>query len=290
MNNFQSKLQHSIELLRKAERLALKYSDKGFYLAFSGGKDSQALYHVAQLAGVKFEAHHALTTIDAPDLIYFIKRKYPSVIIDRPELNFSQLCLKKKALPMRQMRFCCAVLKETKGKGTVTLTGVRKGESAKRAKREEAELITRKKGKDYKGEFEQFDQFSRSKEIEGVQCIGGNDKLVVNPLIRWSEEDVWFFLNEVVKVEHCTLYDRGWKRVGCLFCPMSSRRSIEREVHMYPKYYSRVIRLIGRLRENGYLSDYADLTDEEVFEWWKSKQPLKNWYAYNKQQLEMQFF
>ena len=45
-------MQHSIELLQKAEKLALQYdATDGFYLAFSGGKDSQALYHVAVLGG-----------------------------------------------------------------------------------------------------------------------------------------------------------------------------------------------------------------------------------------------
>ena len=52
--SFAEKLKHSVELLRKAEKLALKYdSDDGFYLAFSGGKDSQALYHVALMGGGK---------------------------------------------------------------------------------------------------------------------------------------------------------------------------------------------------------------------------------------------
>lgn len=64
--NFDNKLQHSIDLLRKSEALALRYYAAGFYLAFSGGKDSQALYHVAELAGVRFEAHYALTTLDPP--------------------------------------------------------------------------------------------------------------------------------------------------------------------------------------------------------------------------------
>lgn len=64
--NFDNKLQHSIDLLRKSEALALRYYAAGFYLAFSGGKDSQALYHVAKLAGVKFEPHYALTTLDPP--------------------------------------------------------------------------------------------------------------------------------------------------------------------------------------------------------------------------------
>ena len=38
------KMEHSVELLRKAEKLALAYDvEDGFFLAFSGGKDSQAL-------------------------------------------------------------------------------------------------------------------------------------------------------------------------------------------------------------------------------------------------------
>ena len=51
-------LQRSVEILRRAEKIATRYdAENGFWLGFSGGKDSQALYHVAVLAGVKFKAH-----------------------------------------------------------------------------------------------------------------------------------------------------------------------------------------------------------------------------------------
>ena len=43
----QSKIDKSIALLQKAEKIALHYSDEGFYLAFSGGKDSQCIYELA---------------------------------------------------------------------------------------------------------------------------------------------------------------------------------------------------------------------------------------------------
>jgi phosphoadenosine phosphosulfate reductase len=287
--NFTNKLQHSIELLKKSERLALQYFDKGFYLAFSGGKDSQALYHVAKMAGVKFEAHYALTTLDPPELVRFIKRNYPDVVIDRPEQNFHELCLKKKALPTRLMRFCCAVLKETKGAGTVTLTGVRRQESLQRSRRNEAEIVARKEENRFTGSFEQLDQFTRTKEVEGVQCINGKDKIVINPIIEWTDKDVWHFLNEVVRVKHCELYDVGWHRIGCLFCPMASKKEIAKETKRYPKYKDAIVRTIHRLRLNGYVTDYKDLTDNEVFEWWVSKEPLAKWYADNKKQLKLKF-
>lgn len=48
-----AKMLHSVELIRRAQRLADMYDPvDGFFLAFSGGKDSQALYHITQLGGV----------------------------------------------------------------------------------------------------------------------------------------------------------------------------------------------------------------------------------------------
>lgn len=144
MSNLQSKIDNSIALLRKTESLALEMSDKGFYLAFSGGKDSQCLYHVANMAGVKFEAHYNLTTLDPPEPVRFIKSHYPDVIIDLPRKTFWQLCLEKGLLPTQRVRFCCAELKETHGAGTCTLVGIRHAESSRRRNRNEVELSGRK--------------------------------------------------------------------------------------------------------------------------------------------------
>ena len=74
----------------------MRFYDKGFYLAFSGGKDSQALYHVAKLAGVKFEARMNMTTVDPASVVSFVKREYPDVIRHVPEMNFFDLILKKR--------------------------------------------------------------------------------------------------------------------------------------------------------------------------------------------------
>lgn len=276
---FDSRLRHSIDLLRKSESLALRYCEKGFYLAFSGGKDSQALYHVAQLAGVRFEAHYAMTTLDPPEVVHFIRNHYPDVINDRPKLTFAQLCVKKKALPTRMMRFCCAALKETQGDGTVTLTGVRRQESVKRSFRREAEIAGSRAPK-FRGTMEQF---TRKKEIEGVQCVKGKDKIIINPIIDWSENDVWFFLNEVVNVAHCSLYDKGWRRLGCLFCPMANKKEVLRQSAAYPKYHALILRTIHRLRENGYMNSYPDLTDQEILDWWISKEGIRKWYNDHKQ-------
>ena len=57
----QDKINYSIDLIRRAESLALKMNPEGFYLAFSGGKDSQVIYELAKMAGVKVIRFHAFS-------------------------------------------------------------------------------------------------------------------------------------------------------------------------------------------------------------------------------------
>lgn len=54
--------------------LRLHEPPEGYYLAFSGGKDSCVIKELAKRAGVKFDAHYGNTTIDPPELVRFIKK------------------------------------------------------------------------------------------------------------------------------------------------------------------------------------------------------------------------
>ena len=70
------RVQLSITILREYE------PPEGYYLAFSGGKDSIVLHRLAEMAGVKFTAHYAYSGLDAPELVSFIKSVYPAVIFE----------------------------------------------------------------------------------------------------------------------------------------------------------------------------------------------------------------
>lgn len=72
------KVQTAIDRLRTFE------PKDGYFLAFSGGKDSQCIYHLAKMAGVKFDAHYQVTSVDPPELVQFIKAQYPDVHRDIP--------------------------------------------------------------------------------------------------------------------------------------------------------------------------------------------------------------
>ena len=57
---------------------------EGYYVAFSGGKDSCVVLDLVKRAGVKFDAHYNLTTVDPPELVRFVKDKHPEVEINKP--------------------------------------------------------------------------------------------------------------------------------------------------------------------------------------------------------------
>lgn len=281
--SLKKKIEYSIDLLRKSEKMAIRLDpENGFYLAFSGGKDSQALYHIAEMAGVKFKAHMNLTSVDPPEVIRFVKKQYPDVELIKPKMSIYDMALKKHILPTMRLRWCCAEFKEMSGAGKVTLIGIRKEESARRSKREE--VSTNIKGKRTE---ETFDQWSEHQE-KMVTCVGGKDKILVSPIIHWAERDVWEFLNDVVKVPHCELYDEGYTRIGCILCPMSNRKSKLRDIERFPHAKRRWIQTIEKLKNAGYINKNFD-DAEFAFEWWISGKNYKEFYAEQVLQKKIEF-
>lgn len=266
------KIEYSVGLIRKSENLALRLDpENGFYMAVSGGKDSQVLYHIAKLAGVRFKAHMNLTSIDPPEVIRFVKQEYPDVELIKPKMSIYEMAKKKCILPTKIMRWCCAEFKETSGAGKVTLIGIRREESVRRAKR--GEISTNIKGKRTE---ETFDQWSEHEE-QMVTCVGGKDKILVSPIIYWTKRDVWEFLNSN-NISHCKLYDQGYTRIGCICCPMSQLRQKRKEIERWPHVKRNWLKTIQWLIDNGYVN-YNFNDAETGFKWWISGKNFKQFYA-----------
>ena len=130
------------------DRLQAFCPPEGYYLAFSGGKDSCVIKELADQAGVKYDAHYNVTTIDPPDLVRFIRAYHRDVIFDYPEKPFFRL-LVEKGFPLRQARWCCDLLKERGGEGRRVVTGIRWSESQQRATRKTVEHCFKDKSKIY---------------------------------------------------------------------------------------------------------------------------------------------
>ena len=139
----------------------------GYYLAFSGGKDSVCIKALADMAGVKYDAHYNVTSVDPPELVRFIKQFHPDVMFERrirdgKPVTMWRLIREKGFPPTRLTRFCCTELKENGGEGRIVVTGVRWAESVNRRKNNGRVTIADKKA-------EETEFFKRTQR--GGRCI-----------------------------------------------------------------------------------------------------------------------
>jgi len=238
MFSFKEKVDEAIQLLREHE------PPEGYFLAFSGGKDSVVIYDLAVKAGVKFDAHYNNTQIDPPELRIFIRRNYPDTDWIPPKKTMFELIEKNRMLPTRVMRFCCVHLKEHSGMGRVLITGIRGAESIRRAKRKKVEKAINKIGTTF-----------------------------VHAIFDWTDEEVWQYIRSN-NIPYCKLYDEGWTRIGCIGCPMTSYARATWEFERYPGIKNAYLRALKKALEkvpNRYFgTDY-----ELMFEWWMSRLSVK---------------
>lgn len=256
-------VQTAIDRLRQFE------PPEGYYVAFSGGKDSIVVLDLIKRAKVKYDAHYNLTTVDPPELIYFIRDAYRTrgrksryrqrlraarlaghkkprpwleITVHKPKRTMWDLIAHKGFPPTRKIRYCCAELKEGGGKGRLVVTGVRWAESVRRSKRKMVE-----------------------------QCYNDNSKRYLHPIIDWSENDIWEYIRQR-KLPYCSLYDEGQKRIGCVMCPMGNAAGMLEDAARWPKiaqaYINAFDKACKRNRERGRTTGQA--TGKEMFDWWVS--------------------
>lgn len=273
------------------ERLKAFCPPEGYYVAFSGGKDSQCIYHLCKMAGVKFDAHYNVTSVDPPELIRFIKKNYQDVKFEHQNdrkgkpITMWSLIPENRMPPTQLARYCCKLLKETNGRGRFTVTGVRSSESVKRKKNsgvikvpyadERLKEELENDGLDFYatthgGLVLNYDNAENHRMTE--HCIR-TGKVIINPIIDWEEEDVWEFLNSI-GVEHCCLYDEGFTRIGCIGCPMGNAKNQLKQFERWPKYkelYLRAFKRMIEVRKERGLKVEGWETPEDVMKWWISR-------------------
>lgn len=266
-------IEYSVSLLRKSEKLALTMNPDGLIVGFSGGKDSQVLLDIVRLSGVKYQARMTMTSIDPPEVLRFIRQHYPDVIIDTPRITMRDLILKKGMLPTRRIRFCCKDLKESYYASSVVAVGVRAQESFQRRESGAIRWINHTGHYDIDGDYLvelpiEPSQYYGVEKLSTVHCVGSKDKVVIAPLFYWEESDIWDYIR-FKNLPTCSLYREGFKRVGCIFCPMASVAAKRLQLERYPlfrdKYFLPIIR---KLMERGKYRAFSSA--EEVFNWWMS--------------------
>lgn len=277
------KIKIAIELLKSYEHVAIKMDTEGYYVNYSGGKDSETIAYLCILAGVKFALHHNHTTLDTPELVRHVRKMQVwykenfniDLFIHYPEESMWDLMPRKLFPPTRRSRYCCDVLKERGGTGRFCVTGVRWSESNRRANNRALMELNAYSSKKNLIKLNN-DNSENRRLVEGCQV---KSKHMVNPIIHWSDEDVWEFIRKY-NLPYCELYDQGWERLGCIGCPLSSKNQ-ERELVAYPAYKENYLRAFRRMtqkrKEKGKTFWINEEDAEEMMEWWihgttKSKQ------------------
>ena len=91
------------------------------------------------------------------------------------------------------------------------------------------------------------------------------------PILLWKDQDVWDFIRSR-GVAYCSLYDEGFKRLGCVGCPLSSNRPAE--FARWPGFEKAWRLAITRWWERNQGTDKALArfkTPEALWRWWMNE-------------------
>ncbi len=215
--DLQRKVDYAIKLIQSASKIAGEHQQP-LEICYSGGKDSDVILELAKMAGVPYRAIYKNTTIDPPGTIKHALEVGAEMV--RPKETFFEL-IRRKGLPSRKVRFCCQVLKEYKILD-YAVVGVRRDESKKRE-----EL--------YK-EPEQCRVYANKERVRQYM-----------PILEWTSEDVEEFIHERNIKCHPLYYDENGRfdvtrRLGCMCCPLASKRKRIEEFKKHPLMVRQYIR------------------------------------------------
>lgn len=188
-------------------------------ISYSGGKDSDVILRLAQMAGIKHVAIHKRTTIDpAGTLQHAIENK---AVIIQPQKNFFEI-IQQHGFPTRRARFCCGYLKEYKVLETA-VHGIRVTESRKRAEIYKEPQICRVYG-------------NKKNRVE-----------VFLPILDWTNKDVKEFVEqENIKCHNLYYDERGMfnpkQRLGCICCPLQSQGRLVKDFKQHPQFVKAYIK------------------------------------------------
>ena len=283
----EDKVAESKRTLLLASDMSHTYYDKPLIITYSGGKDSEVLLRIAEECLVTdFEVLNNHTTVDAPQTVRHIEKTFKR-LNDKGiktmyhnrypvENTMWDLIVKKCFPPTRTVRYCCAILKETGTPNRLAALGVRAAESVQRQGREAFGVRGGQRRLVFFSVDHAEEVHRESQEINDpawdctlIKSMKDHKDTTVNAIYEWEDEDVWDFIRDR-QIEVNPLYAMGFRRVGCVLCPLATKAEKQRECEMFPQYRANFEAAFDRMIHSKTYKNNGTkwTTGKEVFEWW----------------------
>lgn len=209
------KVNQSIKLLRSVYRRA----QEPLEICYSGGKDSDVMLRLAQLADIPYIAIHRLSGIDRPNTLAHCEEV--GATIHRTGRTFFDV-VDDHGLPTRRQRHCCEELREY-AIHKFACWGIRREESNRR----------------------------KARYTEPIQCRVYHAKSqgycqAVLPLLEWTMQDEYDFITRERIHLHRHYYNADGsldltRRVGCIGCPLASDKGLA-ELREFPMFARQLLK------------------------------------------------
>lgn len=247
MNRKKYPLELKISMSKKRIKSWLnKFGVAGVYIAFSGGKDSTVLAHLVNSVlkedyryRGKIPLVFADTGLEFPEIRNFCKSK--NAVFIKPKMNFKTV-IDKYGYPIiskEQAQYISELQRGTTEYMTKYRLGKQNNTSGVISKKWQwlinsgikvtdkcCDVMKKRPFRDYEKTTNRVPFVgimgnesrlrNQSEKLYGCNIIT-DKKVVSRPILFWTEKDIWNYINRN-NIEYCNIYDKGYKRTGCMFC------------------------------------------------------------------------
>lgn len=186
-------------------------------IAFSGGKDSLTVLHIALDVNPNFPVVYNNTTVEFPETLQYVRDLQEEWGFD---LNVTTCkfpffnAVRERGWASHENRWCCKPYKEEPAfqymlskNCKAEITGTTRTESIYR------------------------------RSLSPIKIPRKEPYILrVNPIYDWNEWEVWRYINEN-NLRHNPLYDIGYRRIGCWCCPLNGPTHYRRLSKTHPRLF-----------------------------------------------------
>lgn len=221
-------------------KLWLEHWEDKAYVAFSGGKDSTVLLHLARQIYPNIPAVFSDTGLEYPEIRNFVKETQ-NVVWVKPKLTFKEV-IEKYGYPViskEQAQYISEARSTKSEKLRNTRLNGNKSGRGKISEKWKFLLDAPFKIDDRccdvlkKGPSAKYEKETGNKAIVGVMAEEGSKRVqdflkygcnafetkrpMSRPIGFWTEKDIWEYLKQN-QIQYSSIYDMGYERTGCMFC------------------------------------------------------------------------